>query len=201
MVRSGLRFLVKSAVGLQFGLRYQVKSAGCFRSGLNSSRSFKNRNLPCLQLKACIHRLVLTLLYFDIHHLPSSRPLCRLHMLNALVSSFLLRRNEGIVFLNPWFHFRNIIYSSTFNGLECLPARCQSKQTGKKSCAALGNWSPRPRGKDGQRVRNGADPVAPHARPCPEQASARSCGDKHLAARSRTRLLRRFAHDILLVPV
>ena len=166
------------------------------RFELNNLVLPKDRNLPCLQLKACIHRFVPTLLYFDIHHLPSSRPLGRLHMLDALVSYFLLRRNEGVVFLKPWFHFRNIICSSTFNGLEYLPARCQSKQTAKKICAPLGNWSPRPRSKDDQRVLNGADTVAPHVSPCPEEASARSCGAKNLAARSRTRLLRRFALDI-----
>ena len=55
--------------------------------------------------------------------------------------------------------------------------------------------------KDDQGVRNGADPVAPQAHPCPEQASARSCGAKHLAARRRIRLPRRFAFDNQFVPV
>ena len=80
-------------------------------------------------------------------------------------------------------------YIHTSNGLACLPARCQSKQIAKKSCAPLAIWSPRARGKDEQGVGNGADPVAPQARRCPGQASARSCGAKNLAARSRTRLL------------
>ena len=82
-----------------------------------------------------------------------------------------------------------------------LPTRCQSKQAAKKNCAPLSNWSPQHRGKDKQEVQNGADPVAPQACPCPEQASARSCGAKNLAARSRVRLPRRFALDGQVVPV
>ena len=37
---------------------------------------------------------------FYIHRLPSSRLLCRLHILEALAASFLLRSNDGIVLLN-----------------------------------------------------------------------------------------------------
>ena len=59
------------------------------------------RHLPCLQLKACFHRFVPTLPYFDIHRLPSSRLYCRLHILDALASSFLLRCNDGVVLLKP----------------------------------------------------------------------------------------------------
>ena len=42
LLRSGLRFLVKSAVWLRSGLRFQVKSAGWFRSGLHSTSFVPN---------------------------------------------------------------------------------------------------------------------------------------------------------------
>ena len=50
-------------------------------------------------------------------------------------------------------------------------------------------------------MRNGEDLLAPQARPYPEQASARSCGAKNLAARSRIRIPRHFALGSELVPV
>ena len=42
LLRSGLRFLVKSAVRLRSGFRFQVKSAVRFRFGLLSKSSFLN---------------------------------------------------------------------------------------------------------------------------------------------------------------
>ena len=48
----------------------------------------------------CIHRYAQTLLYFYIHRLPSSRLMCRLHILETLAASFLLRSNDGVVLLN-----------------------------------------------------------------------------------------------------
>ena len=127
------------------------------------------RHLPCLQLKACIHRYEQTLLYFYIHRLPSSRLLCRLHILEALAASFLLRSNDGVVLLNS----KNII-CSTLNGLMLarkVPIQNESEEKLRSAWQLL-----RPRGKGGQRV-------------------ARSCGAKSLAAKSRTHLPRRFALD------
>ena len=45
LLRSGLRFLVKSAVWLRSGLRFQVKSAGRFRSGLHSTSFVPNGDI------------------------------------------------------------------------------------------------------------------------------------------------------------
>ena len=45
LLRSGLRFLVKSAVWLRSGLRFQVKSAGRFRSGLHSTYFVPNGDI------------------------------------------------------------------------------------------------------------------------------------------------------------
>ena len=42
LLRSGLRSLVKSAVWLRCGLRFQVRCAGRFRSGLHSTPFFPN---------------------------------------------------------------------------------------------------------------------------------------------------------------
>ena len=86
---------------------FQVKSAGRFRSGLHSTSFFPNCDIfHAFNFRhACIHRFVPTLLlyyFYIIHRLPSSRLLCRLHILEALAASFLLRSNDGVVLLNLW---------------------------------------------------------------------------------------------------
>ena len=45
LLRSGLRFLGKSAIWLRSGLRFQVKSAGRFRSGLHSTSFVPNGDI------------------------------------------------------------------------------------------------------------------------------------------------------------
>ena len=94
---SGLRSLVKSAVWLRSGLRFQVKSAGRFRSGFHLTSFFPNCDIShAFNFR---HAFTATYQLFYIR-LPSSRLLCRLHILEALAASFLLRSNDGVVLLN-----------------------------------------------------------------------------------------------------
>ena len=84
LLRSGLRSLVRSAVWLRCGLRFQVKSAGQFRSGLHSTSFIRNCYIShVFNFRHAFTAIsyVQTLEYFYIHRLPSSRLLCRLHIL------------------------------------------------------------------------------------------------------------------------
>ena len=87
-----------------FGLSLRSGSGPVCTKQQLSSRTAKSSTpsivLACIVLYS-IRRFVPTPLYFDIHRLPSSHLLCRLHILDALAASFLVRpNNDGVVFLH-----------------------------------------------------------------------------------------------------
>ena len=133
MEKLGLLSLVMFAVWLRSGLRFQVKSAGRFRSGLHSTSFFPNFDI----FHAFNFRHAFTATYqlfynVYIHRLPSSRLWYRLRILEALAASFFLC-SDGVVLLN---------------GL-MLARKVPIKNDSEDNCTPLGNWSLRPRGKDG----------------------------------------------------
>ena len=104
LLRSGLRSLVKCAIWLGSGLRFQVKSAGRFRSGLHSTSFFPNCDIShAFNFRQ--HSPLRTNSSMFLH--PStvslaaaSCPNCTHHPgLGALTASFLLRSNDGVVLL------------------------------------------------------------------------------------------------------
>ena len=101
LLRSGLRSLVKSAVWLRCGLRFQVKSVGRFRSGLHSTSFVPNCDISHAFNFRHVFTATKKLFYISTSTVsPAAALLCRLHILEALAASFLLRSNDGVILLN-----------------------------------------------------------------------------------------------------